>query len=395
MKSIAIIGSGPAALMAADVLSAANYQVIIFEKRPGPGRKIFIAGSSGLNITNDLPLEEFALQYRGADPKFWRDLLLAFGRDQWLNFLHELGVESFLGTSGRYFVKTMNAAMLMRLWRRRLTASRVQWHFGCEVVGVTQVENHQIELRLADESRRRFDAVLLALGGASYEEDEEPLRWPEMLRTHDIKMNSFRPSNVGYEVDWPAQFLKEASYQPLKNLSLTTSLGSMRGDLLITDYGLEGTPIYTYGTEGLAHIDLKPDLSLDQIIERLNRSKEKIKPLRLARKTLNLSDTALALLFHKSNASEILDHAAFASLIKSFPIQLLRPRPLSEAISSSGGVLMSEIDDEWMFKRIAGVFAAGEMLDWDAPTGGFLIQACVSQGFAAAQGVIRYFNSDD
>ncbi len=392
-KTVAIVGSGPAALMAADRLAhTPGYTVTILEKRPGPARKLFIAGSSGLNITNVLPLETFVEHYHGGDE--WSQWLREFPPQAWLDFIEQqLGIKTFAGTSGRYFVENMKSLGLVRAWRKRLTAAGVTWRFGCECLDFALTTEGRVRLALAEQPPLVFDAVVLALGGGSYEPDETPLRWPRMFLDKSIGFRDFVPANVGFRVAWSPAFLTEAEGKPLKNICLTSTRGSRRGDLVITAYGIEGTPVYFVGVPQVVTLDLKPDLTTMQIIDKLQAVRENLAPLRRAKKQLRLSQAATALLFYQAPPTSLREVAALAACIKALPLELLGPQPIAEAISTAGGVHISELDEQLMLRKAPGVFAAGEMLDWDAPTGGFLIQGCVTQGFRAAGGVLRFFSA--
>jgi predicted flavoprotein YhiN len=233
------------------------------------------------------------------------------------------------------------------------------------------------------------------LGGASYEPTENPLHWPKIFTTKAIPFTPFTPSNVGYEVGWTPAFLKEAEGLPLKDIVLTTHKGKRQGELVITRYGIEGTPVYFVGTPGPALIDLKPGLTAEAVLGKLKAVKENLSPNRRIKKQLGLSPAAQALVFHLMPRAILEDRSLIqlAHTIKAFPIELLSPRPLEEAISSKGGVSMKALDERLMLKKYPGIFLAGEMLDWDAPTGGFLIQGCVTQGFCAGLGINHYLKS--
>ncbi len=384
LPSLAVIGSGPAGLMAADQLAQAGYSVTLIEKRKALGWKLYIAGSSGLNISNALPLDVFAGHYTGP-AKVWQRALQSFSPESWIRFIEEqLGLGTFLGTSGRYFVETMHAAKLLKLWRKRLESLGVSFSLGETLTSLRSQGSGGVELGFASGRREAFDACVLALGGGSYASIEEPVLWPSLFLEHSLSCVPFSPSNTGYTLAWSAGFLAEADGKPLKNIELLTTKGSRRGDLVVTQYGLEGTPIYFLGEPGLAHLDLKPDLSLEEVQKRLQKSKENLSPLRRAKKYLNLCEASLALLFHESAPEARSDIEALAQQIKSFPLQLQEPRPLAESISSRGGVAWEELDENYMLKRLPHVYCLGEMIDWDAPTGGFLIQGCVSQAFDLA-----------
>ncbi len=387
-KRIGIVGSGPAGLMAADVLASAGHEVLIFEKRKGPAWKLFIAGGSGLNITNDLPLDAFASHYTGPSA-FWQECLRAYGPKDWLAFIEDqLAIGTFLGTSGRYFVETMHAAKLVRQWRRRLESLGVKFILDAHCVDFESVSPGW-HLSFANKDLERVDAVCFCLGGGSYETSEVPLAWPAMFVRKSIGFRDFSPSNTGYEVDWTPGFLAEAEGLPLKNICLRSSRGQRKGDLVITHYGLEGTPIYFLGETGEVTLDLKPDLSEAALLDRLQQGRENLSPMRRAQKYLQLCPAAKALLFHHSPKEALKDPCSLARMIKNFPLRLQRPRPLSESISSQGGLLWENFDEQLMLSSHPGVYCAGEMIDWDAPTGGFLIQACISQGHRIAEAILR------
>ena len=370
--------------MAADRLASSGITVTLFDKRPAAAWKLFVAGSSGLNITNSLPLDSFVKNYSGP-VDIWQACLSQFSNDRWIRFIEvELGQKTFLGTSGRYFVETMHAAALVRAWRRRLEAMGVKFQFGRELIDFTSDANG-VSLRFQDETSFRFNKVLLALGGGSYEPKEEPLRWISIFQAKGLGFTPFSPMNTGYHVAWTQGLLKEADGLPLKNIEFRNRKGVRKGDLMITEYGLEGTPVYTLGEVGEAFIDLKPDLSLDAIKQKLLSSRENLAWIRRAQKHLQLNRAALALLFHMGPPGWKPSLDDFAFTIKNFPLDLLQPRPLRESISAKGGVSWDNLDTGLQLKAFPGLWLAGEMIDWEAPTGGFLIQGAISQGCYAAE----------
>lgn len=374
---VAVVGSGPAGLMAA-THALSHAEVTIFERRPGAGRKLLIAGSSGLNITHGGSEDEFVPHYRGADPGYWRGLLSDYGPSDWISFIEkELGLETFVGTSERAFVREMKASGLLKRWLSWLETRGARLETGCELRDFSA----EGELQFTQGKTERFDRAIFALGGGSWE-SAQPL-WPELFRSKGFEVAKFEATNVGYEVAWKESFLAECEGKPLKSIELETARGKKRGELVVTRAGLEGTPLYFLGAPGDAWLDLKPDLALAEVLERLQAVRENLSPLRRAKKQLALSDAALGLLFHHGTYTDL---ESLAHAIKRFPLTLERPRPLEEAISSSGGLALAELDlSSHRLQRMPRIACVGEMLDWDAPTGGYLIQACISQGARAGR----------
>jgi hypothetical protein len=386
---VAVVGSGPAGLMAAFVAAKQGCEVHLFEKRRGAGRKLLIAGSSGLNITYDCPLEEFVTHYSGPRSRF-QTFLQEFSPAQWIEFIEALGIPTFKGTSRRYFVEGMKASHLLRAWVDALQKQGTTIHFDHELRDFQCISNGRVRLDFAAGSSFQADAVCLSFGGGSYEEQEVPLRWPEVFKRKGLVFHPFEASNVGFQVDWPAALLTEAEGKPIKNVVLSSSRASRSGDLVITRYGVEGTPVYFAGEVGTVYLDLKPDLSPEKLLSKLTMTKENLSPMRRVKRFLNLSEGALALIFHLTPKERLGDLSALVAALKKFPLQLLARQPLAEAISSSGGLSWAGVSEQLELVGFPGVFVAGEMLDWDAPTGGFLIQGCVSQGFVAGtQAAIR------
>ena len=399
-QRIAIVGSGPGGLMAADQLLNKGFRVSLFERRGAIGRKLFVAGSSGLNITNSAEITEFAEAYSGQNLSFWLSILGDFSPTDWTSFIEtQLDQETFLGTSGRYFIKSKTAVKFVRNWRDRLTKLGCQFFLNHELSQL-QIESQltpptlpiTIQLQFKNREHQVFDAVILALGGGAWE-TEYPIPWPQLFSPFEIQVQDFEPSNVGWEMRLGPDFFKEAEGLPLKNIVFSSVKGCKKGDLVVTSYGLEGTPIYRLGAAQICYIDLKPDLSHTELLKKLTRVKENLSPLRRVKKSLNLSKAAEALLFHSLKGNPILSLESLAEFIKKVPVELTRPRPLSESISSTGGLSFQTLDDNFMIKSMPGVFVTGEMLDWDAPTGGYLIQGSVSLARAAAKGVQKYLTN--
>ena len=377
---MAVAGTGPAGLMAAQGAAEGGLRVAVFEKRPSAGRKLLIAGSSGLNVTFDLPLGEAESHFVPADRM--RPFLRAFPPAAWLSFVERLGVKTFRGTSRRWFVEGMKTPPLLAAWMTSLRARGVTFTFERECCGFESREDG-VALRFTDGSRVEAAAAVLCLGGASWE--KSPSSIPGIFERQGLTFEPFRASNAGFQVPWPAVLLAEAEGKPVKNVVLTSSRGSRAGDLVITAYGLEGTPVYAVGEVETVHIDLKPDLKLEQVVTRLRAPRENLSPMRRAKRTLKLGEGGLALLYHLAPPPAHTDIDALAAYVKALPVTLQARQPLEEAISSAGGLSWDELDDTLMLKRAPGIFAAGEMIDWDAPTGGFLVQGCVSSGWVAGR----------
>lgn len=370
--------------MAATVLAEAGAKVSIFEKRRAPGWKILVAGSSGLNVTNALPLPEFSSHY---EPQVfpsgltWTEILKSFPPEAWIQFIEKLGMRTFKGSGGRWFVEDMKAARFLAAWTQRLESLGVVFRFDQELT-----DFFQDQLAFASGEKVNFQHVIFALGGGSWEKKEIPLRWPEVFRAKGVAFEDFTASNAGYHVNWPAAFVQEAEGRPIKNMVLTTAKGRRVGELVVTHYGLEGTPVYAVGVSGPASLDLKPDLSVEEVQSRLESVRENLSPARRVKRALGLCPVSQALVFHLCRETTPVTLAAW---IKAVPIPLGPSRPLSEAISSRGGFSLSEVTAEFELKKFPRHYAVGEMLDWDAPTGGFLIQACVSQAVVAARALLR------
>jgi uncharacterized flavoprotein (TIGR03862 family) len=391
---VIIVGTGPAGLMAAHVVASHGHSVLIVEKRKGSGRKLLVAGSSGLNITFDAPVSEFAKFYTAPIGKM-EMALKAFPPASWLEFIEGLGIGTFKGTSRRYFVEGMKASHLLRNWCSAIEKKGGVFFHQRELTGFrSEPATGEVVLTFGEGTEIRAKAACLCLGGGSWEKDENPLRWPEIFKKMGIAFREFRSSNCGFQVAWPEALLQEAEGQALKNVVLSSSRGSRSGELVITRYGLEGTPVYFAGEVETVHLDLKPDMSAEAIKSKLQSTRENLSPIRRVKKLLNLSEGALALIFHLTPKAMLGNLDDLVCRLKKFPIELKARQPLEEAISSSGGVEWSEVTDSLMLKKAPGIFLAGEMLDWDAPTGGFLIQGSVSQGFVAGMALVEYLNSE-
>jgi uncharacterized flavoprotein (TIGR03862 family) len=403
--NLAIVGGGPAGLRAAEVAVNAGLQVTLFEGKPSVGRKFLVAGHGGLNLSHSEPPEQFATRYQGgASIEFWYSLIQEFGNQEIRAWAADLGIETFIGTSGRVFPKEFKAAPLLRRWVERLRSRGVRFQPRHYLQGIRcQDDLFTLEF-LTPEGIQEVPAnsVILALGGASWPETGSDATWIPILKSHGIEITPMSAANCGWEVNWHPDILTAAEGLPLKNIIVSSSGKSISGELLITLYGLEGGALYQLGyilrsqlTPTLT-IDLKPSYSVDELINKITSNRGDL--LAAAAKAWRLHPAPLALLkqhFVELSPSAPLTPARLAESAKALPITLTGPRPIEEGISSAGGVSFSELDEHLMVKRLPGLFVAGEMIDWEAPTGGYLLQGCFATGTRAAQGALEYLKLKD
>ncbi|WP_299423593.1 TIGR03862 family flavoprotein [uncultured Shimia sp.] len=375
-----IIGAGPAGLMAADVISAAGHSVVVAEAKPSVARKFLMAGKSGLNLTKDEPFEAFLSQYHEASPTL-RPMLEAFGPKDVTTWAEDLGQEMFTGSSGRVFPKVMKASPLLRTWLSRLSEQgveiRTRWRWtGGSYRFDTPTGPQEIDPKVC----------VLACGGASWARLGSDGTWADWLKA---PLAPFKPANMGFEVDWSPHMARHFG-MPIKNVTLTAGDASLRAEFVISERGLEGGGIYAVSRpmrDGAAlTLDLLPDMSLDDIRARLSRPKGKMSRANFLRKALKLSPEKQALLMEFGQPLP----EDLAPLIKSLPVTHTGPRPMDEAISTAGGLRFDAVDASLMLKDHPGTFAAGEMLDWEAPTGGYLLTACLATGRWAGLGAANW-----
>ena len=401
---VAIIGGGPAGLMAAEVLSQSGIAIDLYDAMPSVGRKFLLAGVGGMNITHSEAFEPFVARYRQRAPDV-RRLLEAFNPEQLRAWIHGLGVDTFVGSSGRVFPSDMKAAPLLRAWLRRLRDSGVQFHtrhrwLGWNADGSLRLQSPTCEISVA------ADAVLLALGGGSWARLGSDGAWVPLLERRGVPISMLRPANCGFEVaGWSRHLQERFAGAPLKTVSLALPDGApRRGEFVVTSSGIEGSLVYALSAEirqriegngsATLMLDLLPDHSPDKVRSALTKPRGSQSMARHLKRQLGLEGVKAGLLRELAPADCFNDPQRLACAIKALPITLLRTRPLDEAISSAGGVPFEALDDGLMLRQLAGVFCAGEMLDWEAPTGGYLLTACFASGRAAAQGVLRWLERD-
>ncbi len=397
----AIIGGGPAGLRAAEVLAAAGRRVAVYDQKPSVGRKFLVAGKGGLNLTHSEPLSSFAGRYED-EPDRWRDLLGTFGPAELRSWAAGLGVETYVGTSGRVFPQGQQAAGLLRAWVARLRTLGVSFHAAHRLEALQPLASTgwQISLRevRTDTSvQTTAPAVVLALGGASWPETGSDGTWPELLRSLGVPVVPWQPANCGFEVAWDPRVLAAAEGLPIKNIAVTVGSRTVPGELLITRYGLEGGALYQLGRVLRAmdppalRVDFKPGVGEASLLAKLPRADPSRSWDEIAR-VWRLGPAARALLEHQGPGSTA-DDASLVQQVKNFPLVLRGPRPIAEGISSAGGIAWSALNNDLMLTANPGLFAAGEMIDWEAPTGGYLLQGCFATGTRAGMGVQRFLQN--
>ena len=410
---VAVVGAGPAGLMAAEVLAAGGAQVDVFDAMPSAGRKFLLAGKGGLNLTHSEPLPAFVGRYgeRAGAVAHW---LEAFGPQALRDWAGALGISTFVGSSGRVFPAEMKAAPLLRAWLHRLRASGVRLHMRhrWQPALETTAEGERL-LRFetpTGKTEHRSDAVMLALGGGSWPRLGSDGAWLPGLQAAGVGTAALRPSNCGFDIGWSGHLAARHAGAPLKGVKLDFDGGDGRvfhrkGECVLTATGLEGSLVYAasallrdeIGARGEAHItlDLLPERSQEDITAALARGRGARSFANHLREQTGLHGAKAGLLREGVDAAEwqalTHDAAAMASRIKALPLVLRAARPLEEAISSAGGVLLESLDEHLLVKGQAGVACAGEMLDWEAPTGGYLLTACFASGQVAAHGLLQWW----
>ncbi|CAO3372312.1 NAD(P)/FAD-dependent oxidoreductase [Azospirillum argentinense] len=395
---VAIIGAGPAGLMAAEIIAAAGRSVAVYERMPTPARKLLLAGRGGLNLTHSEALDAFTARY-GAQAPLFADLLAGFSPADLRDWAAGLGIETFVGSSGRVFPVQMKASTLVRAWLRRLEGLGVTLHTRHRWLGWDERGALRFQRGDGSEATVAPRATLLALGGASWPRTGSDGAWTELLAARGVDIAPLRPSNMGFEVPWSDHLRERFAGQPVKSVGLAFADRRLKGEFIITETGIEGGAVYALSAplrdaierEGWAAltIDLMPDLPESAIAKRLRRRGAESLSTFL-KKSLSLTGPRAALLREFTPASELSDPAALARHIKGLSMVLTGVRPIERAISTAGGVRLAELDDSLMLTRLPGTFVAGEMLDWEAPTGGYLLQGCFATGVRVGKGVLEY-----
>lgn len=397
--SVAVIGGGPAGLMAAEVMAAGGAHVTVYDRMPSLARKFLLAGRGGLNLTHSEELEPFLSRY-GAAAEQLRPAIEAFPPSAVRGWCEGLGEPTFVGTSGRVFPTAMKASPLLRAWLARLIGGGITLRNRCAWKG-WDAEGRLLFDTPAGEKAVAADAAVLALGGASWPRLGSTGDWVPLLSGAGVAVRPLAAANCGFLVDWSEVFRTRFEGQPLKRIAAMFGGQRVRGEALVTATGIEGGAIYALSgalrdaiaEDGGAqlHIDLRPDMTVEAIAVRLGKARGKQSLATFLRKAVGLSPLEIGLL-HETARSRIADLApeAVAPLIKAVPIRLTAAAPIATAISSAGGVTWDEVDANLMLRARPGVFVAGEMLDWEAPTGGYLLQGCLATGAQAGRGVLDW-----
>ena len=387
-KNIAVIGGGPAGLRAAEVAANAGASVTLYDGKRSVGRKFLVAGKSGLNLTNAADFIEFAGAYSGTGmpADFWRSCLADFDSKAMREWAAGLGVETFASSSGKIFPSAMKAAPLLRRWVARLRGLGVKFAMNHRWIGLRHGSPMTVHFsRDGEIIHAQHDAVVLALGGGSWPATGSDGGWVCILESLGVAIRPLVSANCGWESDWTPETRAAVEGQPLHNLHVRAGDAVAIGELMLTRYGIEGTLIYELGrtlrtmASPEVRIDFKPTFLIEQLVRKMESARRDF--LKEARERWKLPAAACAILAQLHGPFDSAE--ALARVVKDCRIPLTGPRPIAEAISSAGGVRWSELDDTLMLKKLPGVYCAGEMIDWEAPTGGYLLQGCFATGTRA------------
>ncbi len=401
---VALIGGGPAGLMAAEVLSQAGIRVDLYDGMPSVGRKFLLAGVGGMNITHSEAYPAFLSRYAERAPQIAL-LLRGFDAEALCKWIHDLGIETFVGSSGRVFPTDMKAAPLLRAWLKRLRDSGVVIHtrhrwLGWDEHGALRIDSPEGEITV------KPDATLLALGGGSWARLGSDGAWMLPLEQKGVGLAPLQPSNCGFEVQaWSELMVSKFAGAPLKNIAIGLNDDIPRlGECVITATGIEGSLIYALSAPireainqhgaAVIHIDLLPGRPVDKLQAALSKPRGSRSMAKHLHSQVGIDGVKAALLRELTDAATFADPALLARAIKALPLTLVKTRPLDEAISSAGGVTFEALDERLMLKALPGVFCAGEMLDWEAPTGGYLLTGCFASGRAAGLGIVQWLKSE-
>ena len=399
---IAIVGGGPAGLRAAEIAAEAGAGVTLYEAKASVGRKFLVAGRGGLNLTKAEPRTKFATRYHGPQqpPGIWETMLGQFDGEALRDWAAELGVETFVASTGRVYPRALKAAPLLRRWLQRLRSQGVRFAMHHRWTGVRPGAPVTLEFLVNGAPiTAAADAVILAMGGGSWPETGSDGGWIQGLASAGVKTSPLEPANCGWELPWPEATLAVAEGQPLKSIVVRAGEEEVAGELLVTRYGLEGGALYQLGAvlrsqaQPEVRIDFKPTFTREQLVARMGPIRRNF--LQEARQRWRLGDAAVAILAHLPGQGPYGSAQELAERVKNCVLPLTGPRPIAEAISSAGGVSWEGLDSGLMLRSVPGLFVAGEMIDWEAPTGGYLLTGCFASGTQAARSALSWLKSRD
>jgi uncharacterized flavoprotein (TIGR03862 family) len=404
-KIVVVIGAGPAGLMAAEQAALDGQHVHVFDAMPSVGRKFLMAGKSGLNLTHSEKFDQFKFRYREKSEHL-EACLKDFDSETICKWANELGIPTFVGTSGRVFPVDMKAAPLLRAWLYRLKSQGVQFHMRHKwIAGDEDKLSFMTPEGLVE---HHYDAVVFALGGASWKRLGSDGLWTKIFETHQVRTIEFQPSNCGFTVNWSNYFREKFAGTPLTNISVSLKKSEYEnlvklGQFVVTERGVEGSLIYALSADirekiridGVVdlYLDLLPGKSAERVFSELNAPRGSRSLSSHLRSKLRLHPVHCALVHECLTEEVIQDMQQLASHLKALPIRLIQTSPIDEAISTAGGVDFAELNQDFMLQSKPGWFCAGEMLDWEAPTGGYLLSACFATGVAAGRGVTNWLSA--
>ncbi len=397
-KKIAIIGAGPAGLFSAYLLLKAGFEVALYDQSSGVAKKFLIAGNGGLNLTHSEDLDRFAKRY-GKDEVLFRRLLHAFSPEDLRSWCQEIGIETFVGSSGRVFPKEMKAGKVVVNWLNSLKEyDQFSLHLKHRLKELRNGRHLVLEGTEGD-VEVKADFIILALGGASWKKTGSDGEWKALLDGQGIEVKDFKAMNCGFEREWSSFFIQSVDRAPFKHVEISLHSHKAKGDLMITPYGVEGGVIYALShlirdeiekhSKTTINVDLFPNLSREEILEKIENKPKKTSLSNYLRKALRLNKSGFILLKELLEPETFQDMDLLSKALKEIPLPLTGVRPLDEAISTSGGVGFNEVDDQFQVKKLPGLYAIGEMLDYEAPTGGYLLQGCFSSAYVACQSIIN------
>jgi len=404
---VAIIGAGPAGLFAAQVLSQKpGVEVHVFDAKPSAGRKFLVAGKSGLNLTNAVDAERFLAKYKSSEglPDYWSGVLQGFDASALRAWAEDLGQSTFVSSGKKVFPECMKAAPLLRSWLQRLRSQGVLFHYKHSLVDISSTEEKGVKLRFHATNEEGSETVtfdvnkaVLSLGGGSWKSTGSDGVWQALLKSKGVEIEPLVAANCGWRCAWNDALLPKIEGLPIKNVEVKAGDMALVGELILTKYGIEGGPIYQLGVElrkmpkPRLTLDFKPSLSVETVQRKLESVRSQ--PVKEMKQRLKLDDASLALIASQmsSEQQEKLrpeDLAFVVDLVKNFSLPVIEPQPLDEAISSAGGVCFESITEDLMLRACPQVYVAGEMLNWEAPTGGFLLQGCFATAHHVAKRIL-------